>query len=68
MSIIMPINIVKVYYNLVLILYVKGLVLRAVIAISVISTAVSKWLKALLASSILIEVTLLDISSLKVIK
>ena len=64
----MPINTVKVYYNLVLVLYAKGLVLKAVIAISVISTAVNKWLKALLASSILIEVALLDISSPKVIK
>ena len=64
----MPINIVKVYCDLALALYAKGLVLRAVIAISVISTAVNKWLKALLASSILIEVALLDISSLKVVK
>jgi hypothetical protein len=38
----MPISIVKVYYNLALTLYIKGLVLRAVIAISVISTAISK--------------------------
>ena len=68
MSIIILINTVEVYYNLVLVLYAKGLVLKAVIAISVISTAVNKWLKALLASSILIEVALLDISSLKVIK
>ena len=37
----MPINTVKVYYNLVLVLYIKGLVLKAVIAISVISTAVT---------------------------
>jgi len=57
-----------VYYNLALALYAKGSVLKAVVAISIISTAVNKWLKALLASSILIEVTLLDISSLKVIK
>ena len=35
----MPINIIKVYYNLVLILYAKKLVLKAVIAIYVISTA-----------------------------
>ena len=68
MSIIMPINIVKVYHNSVLILYAKGSVLKVVIAISIISTTVSEWLKALLASSILIEVALLDISSLKVIK
>ena len=64
----MPINTVKVYYNLVLVLYAKRSVLKAIIAISVISTTVSKWLKALLANSILIEVALLNISSLKVIK
>ena len=38
----MPINTVKVYYNLALVLYIKELILKAVIAISVISTAVSK--------------------------
>ena len=64
----MPINIVKVYYNSVLTLYIKGLVLKAVIAISIISTAVNKWLKALLASSVLIEVALLGIRSPKAIK
>ena len=64
----MPINTVKVYYNFILVLYIKGLVLKVVIAISVIFTAINKWLKALLASSILIKVILLDISSLKVIK
>ena len=64
----MLINIVKVYRNLALVLYIKGSVLKAVIAISVIFTAISKWLKALLASSILIKVTLLDISSLKIVK
>jgi len=64
----MPINIVKVYYNLVLALYIKGLVLKVVIAISIIFITISKWLKALLASFILIEVTLLGIRSLKVIK
>ena len=64
----MPINTVKVYYNLVLILYAKGSVLKTVITISIISTAVSKWLKALLTNSILIEVALLDINSPKVIK
>ena len=56
------------YFNLVLILYAKELVLKAVVVISVISTAVNKWLKALLASSVLIKVILLDISSPKVIK
>ena len=64
----MPINIVNVYYNLALTLYIKGLVLKAVIAISVISTAINKWLKALLASSVLIEVALSNIRSLKAIK
>ena len=64
----MPINTVKVYYNLALILYVKGSVLKAVIAISVMSTAVNKWLKALLASSMLIKIALLGIRSLKVVK
>ena len=68
MSIIMPINTVKVYCNLVLVLYAKGSVLKAVIAISIISTTVSKWLKALLASFILIEVALLGIKSPKAIK
>ena len=38
----MPINIVKVYYNLVLVLYIKGLVLKTVMAISIVSTAVNK--------------------------
>ena len=64
----MPINIVKVYYNYILVLYAKRLVLKVVIAISIISTAVNKWLKALLASFILIKITLLNIKFLKVIK
>ena len=64
----MPINTVKVYYNSVLVLYAKGLVFKAVIAISVISTTVNKWLKALLVSFIFIKVALLDINSPKVIK
>ena len=38
----MPINTVKVYYNSALVLYAKELVLKAVITISVIFTAVSK--------------------------
>ena len=46
----------------------KGSVLKAVIAISVVSTAISKWLKALLASFILVEIALLGIRFLKVIK
>ena len=64
----MPINTVKVYYNSALVLYTKGLVLKAVIAISIIFTTVNKWLKALLASSILIKVALLGIRSLKAVK
>ena len=64
----MPINIVKMYYNSILTLYAKGLVLKIVIVIFVISTAVSEWLKALLASSMLIEIALLGIRSLKVMK
>ena len=68
MSIIMPINIVKIYYNLALVLYAKGLVLKAVIAISVVFTAVSKWLKALLANSILVKVASSGIRSPKAIK
>ena len=64
----MPINTVKVYYNLALVLYIKGLVLKAVIVISVVFTAVNKWLKALLASSMLVEVALLGVRSLKVVK
>ena len=38
----MPINIVKIYYNSALVLYTKGLVLKAIIAISIISTTISK--------------------------
>ena len=68
MSIIMPINTVKVYYNSVLILYAKELVLKAVVAIFIMSITVNKWLKALLASSILVKVALSDMSFLKVIK
>ena len=68
MSIIIPINIVKMYYNLVLILYIKGSVLKAVITISVVSTTINKWLKALLVSFIFIEVALLGIRSPKALK
>ena len=64
----MPINTVKVYYNSVLILYAKGSVLKVIIAISIISTAVNKWLKALLANSKFIEVALLGVKSPKAIK
>ena len=56
------------YYNSALTLYIKGSVLKVVIAISIIFTAVNKWLKALLASFTLIKVALSDISFLKVIK
>ena len=68
MSIIIPINIVKVYYNSALVLYMKGSVLKIIIAISIIFTAINKQLKVLLASFILIKVTLLNIRSLKAIK
>ena len=61
-------NTVKVYYNSILVLYIKGLVLKAVIAISIIFTTVSKWIKALLASFMLIKITLLSIRFLKIIK
>ena len=64
----MPINTVKIYYNLVLVLYAKRSVLKIVIVISVIFTAINKWPKALLASSIFIEVALLGIKSSKAIK
>ena len=64
----MPINTIKVYYGLVLVLYIKGSVFKAVVAISIISTAVGKWLKALLASSILVELALLGIRSPRVVK
>ena len=57
-----------VYYNSILVLYAKGLVLKAVIVTSVISTTVNKWLKALLASSILIKIALLGVRSSKVVK
>ena len=68
MFIIMPINTVKVYCDLALTLYAKGLVLKAVIAISVMFIVVSEWLKALLASSMLIKIVLLNIKSPKIIK
>ena len=64
----MSINTVKVYYNLALVLYTKGSLFKAVVAILVMSTTISKWLKALLDSSMLIEVALLGVRSLKVIK
>ena len=60
-SIIIFINTIEVYYDLVL-------VLKVVVAIFIISTTISKWLKTLLASSMLIKVTLLSIRSLKDIK
>ena len=64
----MPINTVKVYYNLMLVLYAKRSVLKTVIAISIVSTTISKWLKALLTNFIFIEVALLGIRSLKAVK
>ena len=64
----MPINTVEVYYNLALILYTKGLVFKMVAVISIMFTAINKWLKALSASFILIEITLSSIRPLKVIK
>ena len=64
----MPINTIEVYYDLVLTLYAKGSVLKTVVVISVIFITVNKWLKALLASSMLIEVTSSDVSFPKVIK
>ena len=68
MSIIMPINTVKVYYDSALALYAKGSVFKAVITISVMSTIISKWVKALLASSMLIKIALSGIRSPKVVK
>jgi hypothetical protein len=42
----MRINTVEVYYDFALVLYAKGSVLKVVIIISVVFTAVNKWLKA----------------------
>ena len=64
----MPINTVKVYYDLALVLYAKGSVFKAVIVISIIFTVINKWVKALLTSFMLVKVTLSSIKSLKVIK
>ena len=64
----MPINTIKVYCNLALILYTKGSVLKVVIAISVISTAIHEYLQALLASFIFITVALSNIKFLKAVK
>ena len=38
----MPINTVKIYYNSALVLYAKRLILKAIIVISVIFTAINK--------------------------
>ena len=46
-------------------IYIKGSVVNIGL---VISSNINKWLKALLANIVLIEVTLLGISSLKAIK
>ena len=64
----MPINIVKIYCNLAVVLYINGLVFKAVIAIHIVSTVINKWVKGLLAKSMYIKVALLGIRSLKVIK
>ena len=58
MFIIILINIVNVYYNLVLVLYIKGLILKAVIVIFIIFTTINKWLEVLLTSSIFIKMVL----------
>ena len=68
MSIIIPINTVKVYCDSILALYMKGSVFKAVVAISIVSTVISEWVKALLASSMLVEVILSSVKSLKVVK
>ena len=49
-------------------MYAKGSLFKAVVAILVVSTVISKWLKALLDSPMLIKVALLGVRSLKVIK
>jgi len=64
----MPINMIEVYYDLVLALYAKGSVFKAVVAISVVFIIVNEWLKVLLASSMLVEIALLGVRFLKVIK
>ena len=64
----MPINTIEVYYDLVLTLYAKGSVLKTVVVISVIFITVNKWLKALLASSMLVKIISLNIKILKVVK
>ena len=58
---------VDVYRDLVLVLYAKGSVFGAVV-ICVVLIAVSEWLKALLASSIQVEVASLGVRSPKVVK
>ena len=62
----MPKNTSKVYQELGMFsIYIKGLVVSINL---VISSNVNKWLKALLANTVLIKVTLLGISSLKAIR
>ncbi len=56
------------YCDLALALYMKGSVFKAVVVIFIISTAINKWLKVLLASFVFIEVVLLDINFLKIVK
>ena len=56
----------EVYWELgVFSVYIKGLVVSVDL---VISFNINKWLKALLTNTVLIEVALLSISSLKVIR
>ena len=62
----MPKNISKVYQELgIFSIYIKGSVVSVGL---IISSNINKWLKALLANTVLIEVALLGISSLKAIK
>ena len=56
----------KVYRELdIFSIYIKGLVVNINL---VISSNINKWLKALLANTALIKVTLLGISSLKAVR
>jgi len=41
---------------------------KAVVAVFVVFIAVNKWLKALLASFMLVKIVLLNVKSLKIIK
>ena len=62
----MPKNISKVYWELdVFSVYIKGLVVSIGL---VIFSNINKWLKALLANTVFIEVALLGISFLKTVR